>query len=101
MLNFDMLAVGSGWPLSGSTALVDLAGEVAEGLDIPYRLSTSRSGGSDHASFIEAGVPSVIFNCFCDPNYHTVADRFEALEQDRIEEAVALGLGLIEALLAA
>ena len=100
MLNFDMLAVGSGWPLSGSTALVDLAGEVAESLDIPYRLSTSESGGSDHASFIEAGVPAVIFNCFCDPNYHTLSDRFESLEQERIEKAVALGLGLIEALLA-
>ena len=101
MLNFDMLAVGSGWPLSGSTALVDLAGEVAEGLDIPYRLSPSEAGGSDHAPFIEAGVPAMIFNCFCDPNYHTAADRLDLLERQRIEEAGALGLGLLEALLAA
>ena len=63
MLNFDMLGVGTGWPLSGSTTLVDLAGEVAEGLDIPYSLSPSEPGGSDHAPFIEASVPSLIFNC--------------------------------------
>ncbi len=102
MLNFDMLGVGAGWPLGGSTALVDLAGEVAEGLDIPYNLSTSDPGfGSDHAPFIEAGVPAVIFNCFCDSNYHTAADALDNLERQRIEEAGALGLGLLEALLAA
>ncbi len=100
MLNFDMLGVGAGWPLGGSTALADLAGEVAEGLDIPYRLSSSEPGGSDHAPFIEAGVPALILNCFCDPNYHTAADRFDFLERQRMKEAGALGLGLIEALLA-
>ena len=100
MLNFDMLGVGAGWPLGGSTALADLAGEVAEGLDIPYRLSSSDPGGSDHAPFIEAGVPALIVNCFCDSNYHTAADRFAFLERQRIEEAGALGLGLIEELLA-
>ena len=101
MLNFDMLAVGTGWPLSGTTALVDLAGEVAESLEIPYRLESSEPGGSDHASFIGAGVPAVIFNCFCDPNYHTAADSLDFLERQRIDEAGALALGLIEALLAA
>jgi len=99
MLNFDMLAVGTGWPLSGSTALVDLAGEVAEGLEIPYRLSPSETGGSDHAAFLDAGVPALIFNCFCDSNYHTAADSVDFLERQRIEEAGALGLGLIETLL--
>ncbi len=100
MLNFDMLAVGTGWPLSGSTALVDLAGEVAEGLAIPYRLSSSEPGGSDHAPFIRAGVPSIIFNCFCDPNFHTAADSLDSLQRDRFGEAGTLGLGLIDALLA-
>jgi len=101
MLNFDMLGVGVGWPLGGSNALVDLAGEVAEELAVPYLLSSSEPGGSDHASFIGAGIPAVIFNCFCDTNYHTAADRFEFLERQRIDQAGALGLGLIEALLAA
>lgn len=100
MLNFDMLAVGTGWPLSGTATLVDLAGEVAEGLDLPYRLASSEAGGSDHAPFLDAGVPSLIFNCFCDPNYHTAADRFNFLQRRRIEEAGELGRGLIEALLA-
>ena len=101
MLNFDMLAVGTSWPLVGSTALVDLAGEVAEELAIPYDVSPSEPSGSDHAPFIEAGVPAMIFNCFCDSNYHTASDRFDFLERQRLEEAGALGLGLLEALLAA
>ena len=101
MLNFDMLAVGSGWPMSGSTSLVRLAGEVADGLDIPFDISTSEPGGSDHAPFIEADIPALILNCFCDPNYHTADDSLEFLDRQRFAEAGALGLGLIEALLAA
>jgi Zn-dependent M28 family amino/carboxypeptidase len=101
MLNFDMLAVGSGWPMSGSTSLVSLAGEVAEGLGIPFDISNSEPGGSDHAPFIEAGVPALLLYCFCDSNYHTAADRLDFLERQRFEEAGALGLGLLEALLAA
>ncbi|MEX0682646.1 MAG: M28 family peptidase [Dehalococcoidia bacterium] len=100
MLNFDMLAVGDVWPLGGTTEIVDAAGEVAEGLGIPYQLSHDQSGGSDHASFITLGVPALIVNCFCDPNYHTAADRFEFLSRERIEQAGALGLGLIERLFA-
>ncbi|HUF54626.1 MAG TPA: M28 family metallopeptidase [Dehalococcoidia bacterium] len=100
MLNFDMLAVGEGWPLGGTTELVDLTGEVAESLGISYRLdSTPGTGGSDHAPFIDAGVPALIFNCFCDPNYHTAADRFEFLSEQRMVEAGALGLGVIGRLL--
>jgi aminopeptidase YwaD len=100
MLNFDMLAVGEGWPLSGTTEIVDIAGEVAESLDLPYTLDPGASGGSDHAPFIDAGVPALMFNCFCDPNYHTAADRLEFLSEERMAEAGALGLGIIELILA-
>lgn len=99
MLNFDMLAVGDGWPLGGSTDIVDLASGVAADLGITYRIDSGGTGGSDHASFIDVGVPAILFNCFCDPNYHTAADRFEFLSQERLGEAGALGLGLIERLL--
>jgi aminopeptidase YwaD len=98
MLNFDMLAVGEGWPLGGTADIVYLAGEVAEVLGLPYRIDVG-TGGSDHAPFIAAGIPSVIFNCFCDPNYHTAADRMEFLVEARLGEAGALGLGLLERLL--
>jgi aminopeptidase YwaD len=102
MLNFDMLGVGEGWPLLGTTGMVDLAGEVAEGLGIPYRISSPDGfGGSDHAPFIDAGIPALLFNCFCDPNYHTAGDRFEFLLSERIAQAGALGMGVLEALLAA
>jgi aminopeptidase YwaD len=101
MLNFDMLAVGEGWPISGSTEIVQAATEIAEDLEIPYLISGDlATGGSDHASFVGAGVPSLIFNCFCDPNYHTAADRFSFLSEERLADAGALGIGLIKRLLA-
>ncbi|MEO7666482.1 MAG: M20/M25/M40 family metallo-hydrolase [Dehalococcoidia bacterium] len=101
MLNFDMLAVGDAWPLGGSTELVNIAGEVAEANDIPYTIEALPEGlGSDHAPFIDAGIPAIIINCFCDPNYHTVQDRAEFVKEERLAQAGALGMGMVERLLA-
>jgi aminopeptidase YwaD len=99
MLNFDMLGVGDLWPLEGDTSLVYLAGEVAEDLGVPYSISNDRPVGSDHASFSNADISSVMFNCFCDPNYHTAADVPEYLSVDRIQTAGDLGLRLVQELL--
>jgi hypothetical protein len=43
----------------------------------------------------------MVFNCFCDPNYHTADDRFEFVEEKRLAEAGAIGLATAQALLAA
>jgi aminopeptidase YwaD len=101
MLNFDMLAVGGGWPLVGSPEIVDLAASKAQALGLPYEAYAElpTNVGSDHANFIAAGIPSVMFNCFCDPNYHTANDRFEFVQEDRLRDAGALGLAVAEALL--
>jgi aminopeptidase YwaD len=103
MLNFDMLGVGSQWPLDGSQSLLDIVSQEAEDLGIPVvpdRQMSSSVGGSDHASFIEQGVPAVIFNCFCDPNYHSADDRFEFVVEDRLAEAGAIGMATVATLLA-
>jgi aminopeptidase YwaD len=100
MLNFDMLGVGTDWPFSGTTSMVDLAGQAAEALGIPYRISGEPPGvGSDHASFIAEDIPAILFNCFCDPNYHTAADRPEFVIEERLGQAGGIGLGMLEALL--
>lgn len=101
MLNFDMLSVGDGWPLSGSLGVADVAGAEAERLGLSYSVETAlpEQLGSDHQNFIEAGIPAMIFNCFCDERYHTADDRFEFVEEARLEEAGSMALGTIAALL--
>jgi aminopeptidase YwaD len=101
MLNFDMLGVGTGWPLGGSTDLVNLAGEVAEANGLPYTIESLPEGvGSDHAAFQNAGIPAMIFNCFCDPNYHTAQDLAEFVKTERLAQAGAIGMGMVDRLLA-
>jgi aminopeptidase YwaD len=95
-----MLAVGEGWPLVGDTAVVNAAGEEAEKIGMLYQLGSLPAGvGSDHAPFQEAGIPAIMLNCFCDPNYHTAQDRVEFLKTERVGLAGALGVGLVERLL--
>ncbi len=101
MLNFDMLAVGDTWPLVGSREIIDVATREAGSLGLTYSTAEAlpENLGSDHANFIRAGIPSMLFNCFCDRNYHTAQDRFEFVEQERLSEAGALGLAIIRTLL--
>jgi aminopeptidase YwaD len=100
MLNFDMLAVGQEWPFGGTGSLVDLAiQEAAEiGVDA-YEGGLPPGVGSDHASFVNRGIPGLLFNCFCDANYHTAADRYEFVDGDRLRIAGEIGLGMVEDLL--
>jgi aminopeptidase-like protein len=102
MLNFDMLGIGDTWPLVGSPSITALAAAEAQELGLSYRVSSAlpENLGSDHANFIQVGVPSVIFNCFCDENYHTSEDKIEFVRESRLREAGLMGLGMIDALLA-
>ncbi len=101
MLNFDMLSTGDTWPLEGSDEMVAIASREAERLGLPHEKGDLPPGaGSDHTPFIDAGIPAVIFNCFCDAHYHTADDRIDFVEQDRLGEAGAMGLGIIDELLA-
>jgi aminopeptidase YwaD len=102
MLNFDMLAVGDGWPFLGSRQVVDIASAEADKLGIPHTTQASLPGGagSDHGSFIDAGIPAMIFNCLCDDNWHTAGDTFENIEEVRLGEAGAIGMGTAKTILA-
>ena len=100
VMNFDMLGVGNEWPFIGSDVLTQLALQIATQNGISARIEAALpiGVGSDHASFVPFGIPVIVFNCFCDSNYHLPTDRFEFVKPARLEEAGKIGLGMIEAL---
>ena len=100
MFNFDMVGVGSdGWLLIGGVEEQQWALEIAEaqGLSaVRGQLPTSTS--SDHASFISAGIPAVMFHRTTDNLLHTPQDTIERVQANLLEEAARLGLALLASL---
>jgi aminopeptidase YwaD len=104
MLNFDMVGVGTQWLLSGSPSITDLAAAEADERGLDYIVESSSPIGSDHASFINAGIPAIFFHSLFvviadDPNYHTAEDRAEHVQITRMAEIADLGLAVIDLLL--
>ena len=99
MLNFDMVGVGDDtWWLIGTPELqqqmVGLAGNL--GIDaIPSNLAGT---SSDHASFLQAGIPSLMFHRWQDPLLHTPQDVSDRVRPELLEQAARMGLAMLEAL---
>jgi len=86
--------------MAGSDSLTSLAVQKAQSIgDEAYVGSLPPNVGSDHASFVNAGIPGILFNCFCDANYHTAADRYEFVKADRLMAAGEIGLAMVADLL--
>jgi aminopeptidase YwaD len=102
MLNFDMTGVGDTWWLIGTPALVARARDVAArdlGVDAtPAELPENTS--SDHTSFINAGIPAVMFHRWRDPYLHTPVDRIERVDGASVAQAAAMGIALLRDLAA-
>ncbi len=99
MLNFDMLAVGDDLVVLGTNTLTALAAQVANEQGVVARASSEPAGfGSDHASFLQVGVPAAFFNCFCDPRYHTIDDTIGFIQPERLTQAGGIGLEMVETL---
>jgi len=82
MLNLDMVG-------AGEELLVDGSEEIVRQLQVSaavYGITTtvSSSGGSDHFSFQEAGIPAAMLIYWPDPHYHDPADTAEAIEPDKL-----------------
>ena len=106
MLNFDMVGVGSRWLLAGTPSLTDVATAEADefGLEHDVSSSASANAGSDHVSFINAGIPAVFLHSLVtmvadDPNYHTAEDRAEHIQPRRLADIGEVGLAMIDTLL--
>ena len=97
MLNFDMVGVGDRALVGGDDRLTDVAVDKAAELGARVAEMTGReTGGSDHASFLAAGIPALFFHRQPDPNYHTSEDRVTYLNPAYLQEAAELAQSVIE-----
>jgi aminopeptidase YwaD len=92
MLNFDMIAVNNNLSVGGSSSLVSLIRSI-----YPQVGQFNDFAGSDHASFLSEGVPSVFFWRGFEPNYHLPAD--SKVNPQLLEETIQIGLGVVKQLL--
>ena len=78
---------------TGGSALEDAVASATGSTDLqPVDLSVQfGQGRSDHASFVEAGVPSVFFTDATSACYHTSQDDMEHLDVDKLARQIDLG----------
>ena len=99
MINLDMVGVGDAWRFGGSDDLVQLALGAANDLGVrALPLRGQLSGASDHASFLDAGIPAVFLYRVEDPNYHTAGDRPELVDPDALGQAGTIALSILDGL---
>ncbi|MDP6402016.1 MAG: M28 family peptidase, partial [SAR202 cluster bacterium] len=99
MLNFD--ALGSG-DVVGVLGDGDLAQSVMtygqeEGIAVERRFTLGGSS-SDHASFLDAGIPAVFFLADDFSRIHTAEDRLQFVQPELMGNSAALALGLLDIL---
>jgi aminopeptidase YwaD len=104
MVSLDMVGVGDRLRFGGSERLLDKSLAVARGLGLAASaLGGSGAGASDHASFLAADIPAVLFHYTVgvdlDPRYHTAQDRAEFVRPENLATAALVGLGLARALM--
>jgi Zn-dependent M28 family amino/carboxypeptidase len=101
MLNFDMVGVGTNsWQLIGTAQLQEKAAALAESLGIPsVRANTASTGaGSDHGSFLAAGIPAIFVHRTNDEAWHTPEDDINRIQPEHLETATRLGVALLDSL---
>jgi aminopeptidase YwaD len=98
-INLDMIGVGTAWRFGGTDDLVQRA--IGAANDIGQRAVPLRgplSGASDHASFLERGIPAVFLYRTEDPNYHTANDRAELVDPDALTQAGTIAVKILDSL---
>lgn len=97
MINLDMVGVGSEWLLIGTPQLVERAIGEAAALGISARSGRQPpNSSSDHASFLNAGIPVVFIHRSDDPLFHTPQDVSSRVQPQSLEEAGRLTQRLLE-----
>jgi Zn-dependent M28 family amino/carboxypeptidase len=96
-INLDMVGVGDSWRFGGSEDLIQLALGAANDLgERALPLRGPLSGASDHASFLNAGVPAVFVHRVQDPNYHSAEDRATLVDPDALGQAGTIALKVLD-----
>ncbi len=96
MLNFDMVGVGTTFRVGGDETLAERARAVAAGIGVEADDLGPARGGSDHASFLAAGIPSIFYHWTTDPNYHTPNDEVVYIQPENLEKVMLAARALIE-----
>jgi Zn-dependent M28 family amino/carboxypeptidase len=68
------------------------------GIETQTQSLASTGGGSDHASFTDAGIPAVFFYRADDPQWHQPGDTVDRLDPALLEEASRMGVAMLEQL---
>ena len=98
-VNLDMVGVGQSWQFGGTDDLVQVALGAANDLGqraVPLR--GPLSGASDHASFLDAGIPAVFLYRVQDPNYHTAGDVADLVDPDALAQAGTIAEKVLDSL---
>ena len=99
MLNLDVPGSGDIADLEGTLDLVREVLEIAEAKGIDVRIGVMPAGASsDHATFMEAGIPAVMFLADDLSRIHSPQDRTEFIQPERMGEAAVLAIGLLDLL---
>ncbi len=99
MINFDVVGSGTGPRVLGDGELTDMVLESGDTLGIDVRWSPGLQGGSsDHASFLDAGIPAVMLFSDDFSRIHTPEDTFEFIDPSLMESAVRLASDLVNRL---
>jgi Zn-dependent M28 family amino/carboxypeptidase len=98
MLNFDMVSKDTRASVLGDARLSARAGEIATARGFQVRVASSLGAGSssDHATFIAAGVPSLMFYSGDDQFIHTPQDNFDNSSQADLARFIDLAVAVID-----
>ena len=101
MLNYDMIGVGDVLGVGGNTELADLAAQLAQEQGwTAQRLGVEIKHRSDHAPFVAAGVPALVFHAPRDLHYHTENDTPDRVQPGHLAQFGRLGLAVVQRLVA-
>jgi aminopeptidase YwaD len=96
-MSIDMMAVGDRPVFGGSQPWVSEAMARAESQGYrPVEATGYLRRMSDHASFIEAGLPGMMFHWMDDPYYHTALDIPENVQWQSLDLMGAIAIELIK-----
>jgi len=95
-MSIDMMAVGAQPAFGGSDPWLSeaLARAASQGWQ-PQELSTYLRRMSDHASFLDAGIPAIMFHWVDDPYYHTALDISANVQPYSMELMGAIAIELV------
>jgi aminopeptidase YwaD len=102
MLNFDMVSKITRPAVIGDAKLATRAGEIAAAQGFQVRVSAALGPNlsSDHASFIAAGVPALMFYAGDDEFIHTPQDNIANSSRDDLAKFIDLAVAVIDDLYA-